>query len=859
MPAGETTVNIQTRLCAGETLLTPNQRAARTLRHAYDQSQLHAGLTTWSPANVLPAETWLATLWHQLLLQGDESRLLLNRTQQHALWRAIIAADNEALRSPDTLAELAAEAWASASAHNGRQQLREIGISTDTRAFERWSLAFEQRCLRQGYLAPAQLPEALGDHLAQGTLDLPPEGLTLVDFDHPTPALDLFFDHIDRAGYPITRITTAIPATGHLHVAADDQAELHAAALWCRDLLASNPAAKIAIVASPDRRFQLDRIFAQVLSPASQPITAAPTPPLYEFSLGQPLSQLASFPLDLLRWTLAPLPLAHISVLLLAGPTPNTVADADLRRLPLLRPELSLEAFTSLSPLFTPLYREARTQRLADPRTHHDWANSFRTLLEATPWSPTPQLQRRWDSALDELATLDFEPGAKSASEALQHLTRICTQTIFAPQSTNAPIQILGPLELGGQPFDALWFLAADDLSWPPPTVASPLLPWAVQQALGMPGADAQSDRRQARALTNRIAASAAEVIFSYAHQSDEGTRRPSPLLAELALTPLIPPAIPVLSPPIPLEIHPDTQPIAPLPDHPIRGGASILQAQAACAFRAFAERRLQASTPESSQAGLDPRERGAIVHNVMQHFWSQLHGQPALLAITLARRHELLDQSIEESLRKTRTRTPWDEAYLDVQRERLRNLLQPWLEVEATRPPFQVLQQERDETDVALGRLRLSVRVDRIDETEHGTVILDYKTGAAAPSEWLSTRPDQPQLPLYAVLAQQPPAGIAFALLRPGKDLALKGFAEDDDIFGKRSKSPLELTEQIADWRIILEQLANDFAAGDATVDPKCYPKTCQYCSQRILCRLDPTTLEEAGDADEEEPTYAQ
>ena len=148
------------------------------------------------------------------------------------------------------------------------------------------------------------------------------------------------------------------------------------------------------------------------------------------------------------------------------------------------------------------------------------------------------------------------------------------------------------------------------------------------------------------------------------------------------------------------------------------------------------------------------------------------------------------------------------------------------------------------------LAPLRLSVRVDRIDQTGHGTVILDYKTGTAAPSEWLTDRPDQPQLPLYAVLAAQPPAGIAFALLRPGKDLALKGFADNAGIFGKPSRSSLALKDQIAEWRRILEQLANDFAAGDATVAPKCYPKTCQYCSQRILCRLDPSALEEAGDA---------
>ena len=847
MPAGETTENILTRLHAGETVLTPNQRAARTLRRAYDQSQSEP---QWAPPKVLAADTWLATLWHQLLLNGDETRLLLNRTQQHALWRAIIAADNEALRSPDTLAELAAEAWASASAHNGRQRLREIGISTDTRAFERWALAFEIRCQKNGYLAQAQLPEALGNHLAEGTLPID-QGLTLVDFDHPSPALDTFFEQLDRAGYPIMRLTTAIPATRQLLAADDDHHELQSAAHWARELLAANPATRIALVASPDRRFQIERAFAQILAPQAQPITAAPTPPLYEFSLGQPLSQLVTPAIDLLRWTLAPLPLPNISALLLLGN--HADFDLALRRTPLLRPELSLEAFQALSPIFRSLHRTAKSEQLTTPRPHHDWADTFRTLLDSAPWSPPPDLRRRWDSALDELATLDFDAPRPTATEALQHLTRIAAQTIFAPPSTDAPIQILGPLELGGRPFDALWFLAADDLSWPPATAPSPLLPWATQQSLGMPGADTQRDRRHARALTDRVAASAAQVVFSYARHSEEGARRPSPLLAELALIPLTSPEISPPATPVALEIYQDTAPIAPLPDYPIRGGAGILKAQAACAFRAFAERRLQATSPETSEAGLNPSQRGQIVHDIMEHFWAQVHDQPHLQSLPLTTRHELLERCIDDALaaRAPRAQTSWDDAYLNVQRERLSNLLVPWLEVEAARPPFRVLQQERNETDIALGPLRLNFRVDRIDETEFGTIILDYKTGIAAPSQWLSTRPEEPQLPLYAILADPAPAGIAFALLRPGKEMDLKGFAQSSDLYGRTAKNDLPFEAQMDEWRRILNQLASDFANGIATVAPKCYPNTCKYCSQRILCRLDLTTLDDIGDED--------
>jgi ATP-dependent helicase/DNAse subunit B len=54
----------------------------------------------------------------------------------------------------------------------------------------------------------------------------------------------------------------------------------------------------------------------------------------------------------------------------------------------------------------------------------------------------------------------------------------------------------------------------------------------------------------------------------------------------------------------------------------------------------------------------------------------------------------------------------------------------------------------------------------------------------------------------------------------------------------------------QIQEWRRVLTNLADEFAAGDARVRPKEYPKTCQYCAQRLVCRLDVAAL----DADEDE-----
>jgi hypothetical protein len=58
-------------------------------------------------------------------------------------------------------------------------------------------------------------------------------------------------------------------------------------------------------------------------------------------------------------------------------------------------------------------------------------------------------------------------------------------------------------------------------------------------------------------------------------------------------------------------------------------------------------------------------------------------------------------------------------------------------------------------------------------------------------------------------------------------------------------------LAAQVDDWRRVLMRLAEDFASGDAQVAPNKYPKTCELCGQRILCRLDVSRLDADEDSD--------
>ena len=839
--------------------------------------------------------------------------MLLKPAQEQALWREIIVADTAleapALRSIDLFATMAVRAWQTACSHLGRSRLKGSGLSVDTRAFERWAAEFERRSKRAGYLTQAQLPAALEEALASGDLPIPEAGVSLVSGDDLPPSTLQFFHTLERAGYPVERIHTGAPAAAaHLLAASDEAEELHALTDWVHARRAADPSETLAIVlvGSQEQRQAVERALrgndtldvSPVRSAQGRPLAA--TPPV-------------AVALDLLRWSFEPLPLARISALLLSpffgcvpseieaegndratsASTPSeafAVAAFDaygLHRLKLLRPELTLAAMIdvaeehrgkwtipSLRSRLKSLAKVAAREQMssiaagvAAPRqSHAGWTEAFRAVLDAAGWTHATQSEtlaaqayQRFERVLDTMATLDFEGKLIDAAEAHGTLERMTAETMFSPETGAASIEILGPNELGGTSFDALWMLGADDLSWPRTPSPSPLLSLAMQRALGVPGTVPAVDRRRAQALTARIAGAAREVVFSFAQQTDAGERQASPLLHELGLRTLSPVAFARERSPLPLTSIADDVALPPLPDRVLRGGAQILAAQAACGFRAFAEWRLWSSPPETAELGMNPRERGSLVHRIMERFWGQVHDQLALSAMPPLVREALLADCIDQAVAEGRhaALTAWETAYLRTQKRRLASLLEPWLRHELQRPAFQVRERESKLEGVRIGPLQLTVRVDRVDETAGGSLILDYKTGPATPSDWLSERPDAPQLPLYAVLTQSEQlGGVAFALLRAGADLGLRGFADEEAVLATRSRmEAASLEEQVSDWRRVLTSLATAFAEGDAAVAPKCYPKTCNTCAQRILCRLDPTSLE---DDDEEEDTWS-
>jgi ATP-dependent helicase/nuclease subunit B len=888
-------VEIAEALERGATVVTGNQRAARTLRHGWNLRNRKLGLVSWTPASVMSWDAWVAALWRGLVLEGHASQMLLNRTQEHAVWRSILEADQElaSLRSVDSLAEMAAEAWRLVSSYEGRVQLRGVIGSTDTRAFQRWALAFERRCRAEGFLAQAQLEETLRAALEKETLPPPAGDVMLVGFDKMTPAQARLVEALRSFGVVVVEMQPAVVHDRRMLVEAlDEQEELSVAARWVRGFLEEKPEARIAVIVPglEMQRNEIDRVFREVLAPELEDIRAGDDTGPYEFSLGVALAEtpIVATALDLLRWTSDSLPLERVSELLLSpyfamnDEERGARAEFDafeLRKSRMLRPEISIDGLVSVVERWRRrerlprLLAVLRLMRVAanrlqgmNARTNAEWAERIREYLEAARWgagalesSIAFQMRRKWESALDELATLDFDGVQIEFVQALEALERIARQTTFAPESHDAPVQVMGPLEAAGGTFDAVWFLRGGELSWPMEVASSSLLPWALQRDLRMPGTDVARDSEYAKHMTERIANCARTIVFSYAGQSEDNQQRPSALLSGLELEEIDAAELLESSEEhdlVELEEVVDVTRVQSLPDRVIRGGARVLELQAACGFRAFAELRLWATGLESIDPGMDARESGTVVHEALQIFWDEVKTQDDLRLMSKEERDGMVEWCAREALKRTDDPnvTAWDAAYLEVQHARLARLLNGWLDLELERVlPFTVRGSERESKDVKVGPLRLNVRMDRIDEVEGGEVLIDYKTGVAAPSDWLTERPDAPQLPLYAILSEaEQLKGVAFGLVRAGDGKALKGYAVREGILPGRLtklKEASTLQAQVERWRQVLVRLAEEFYAGDARVKPKQYPVTCEYCEQRLLCRLDVSLLEDSED----------
>jgi len=878
----------------GGIVVTASERAARSLALAYHRARRAEGLTAWPSPNIRDWHSFVRAAWDERAIDG---RVVLNSLQEQSLWARIVAnAAPEAAQlagAGDRLAALAMDAhhllcdYAPQLLRNNAR----LGWDQDPGAFSGWLAAFNEICREGKFISAARLPLELSGILQADSPERPP--LLLAGFDRILSTQHGFFtawgaDRVHEAALGATASQI------EFHLAADPSAELAACALWCRARLAANTHARLLVVTQDarTRRGEIERAFLRSLeqnknspSPASQ----------FEFSLGVTLGQvaLARGAQLILRWLSDAIAENELDWLVSTGQLANSPDEARalaafvraLRRRGLQRPNWTLAAFLHQRPrvdlpaawVTRMTLTQQRLQEFARrSQTPLAWAEFVPQLLQlagcpgARPLASAEfQALRRWQQTVDECASLGFDGRRIAWNEFLAVLDRVVNETLFAPESEDAPILIAGPAESAGLTADAIWFLGTSEVAWPAAGATHPLIPLPVQREAGMPHATPKLDWDVASAMTRRLLVSAPEVHFSHTRQSEGVEARPSRLIAQVAGLPQqLAIDLKAPAPPEPLTIEFNDTTRIPYPLCEVSGGSNVLTTQSRCAFRAFATTRLDADKSDAAEAGLSASERGLLLHEVLHSIWAgpphgfRTHAELVALtdpgAFVAAHVHRVLDDKMP-----ARARDCMPPRYLELEATRLINLVTEWLHYESARMAFTVAATEVD-AQASIDGLKLNVRLDRIDRlNDNSLLVIDYKSGAVSPSAWDLPRPDDVQLPLYAGFAlEDGPAsagGLVFAQIRAGKSKEFLGRVKNArgtliaQLGAQKALVKRPLTDdEMRRWRGYIEKMAHDFHAGHAEADPRKYPETCERCGLQALCRIQenpPRAEDENGD----------
>lgn len=867
------------------TIITPSRRLAAHLRQEIilELSQEKGAFET---PPIYALEDWLLALWDQFEIRGMISEQLLTKVQSLLRWEYIIQQANPTLLRPHTAAKTALQAWTNLHHWLVSETLERPPENIDQATFQTWAHTYRSWLQENHYVDDLQLCPKLGEFLKAQCNSVisgisPVRSLVLYGFEELSPLYEQFFDTLALHQWHILRKMPAalMPDKIVRQAFLNQEQECIQAAQWAKNLHVKGQS-NIAIVVPnlADTRTLIDRIFKDTFDPLAICHPENEVFPHYNISAATPLIQypivnaaILFLKLGTVTWPISDYILALTSVFSAASEEEQfsraklaaSIKQSPLQKIAIAEAMLAIEKNKEI---IVPKWHNM-LQNFADLlsslsliQTFNGWSKVFRKILKIFGWpgerilnSIEYQTVKRWDELLNEFTLCDTALPATNYFQALNILQKIASNIPFQAENKGAPIQILGLLEGVGQHYDNLWIMGLSSEAWPPSAAPNPFISHELQCNRNMPHANAQRELIYAKKVTQRFKESANNIIFSYPLQDKEKTLEGSELIRDISLAP----ASGHLSLQRCEGLFLDEQYLEELMDEKapelseeeeFTGTSATLALQATCPFRSFAEQRLQAVPRERPQRWLQPYQEGILLHRVLEDFWQDCPNLNALCQMSddvLAQKMTLLIEKYLAEMAPSEMSSP----YLEVEKNRLKMILNDYINMEKKRAPFSVIAIENRQ-QFELAGIKFSFRLDRIDKTAQDEIIItDYKTGQFKISELWGERPKSPQLGMYylATAKIQPKALMVIKL--NSQECQFEGIsASEIGITGVKPIAQLkEKDEEIPEawgslygyWEYRLNLLAQEFKQGVARIDPVQGKHTCQYCHLAPVCRI--------------------
>ncbi len=823
-----------------QSILVDNRAHQQALSSAINWCRKSSGVLAWRTPDIITFDNAIDySFASDSLDPKSELRdcFLLSREQERAVWTGVVSREgSEYLRAPEIIAQLVQHAWQ-------LQNVWQVGNSDETMrrppdvdAFLRWSEDFCQALKKIGAIDRATF---FSKHMTKN-LNFIAQG-----FRRPSPTLRSWLNQDKFLLTVDDRLDTSnfVP---HVYDSFED--ELHEAMFWAKGIWERDRDSRVVvgIDSFSSHIAEIHRcgadVFGQISGSPEMPYFAK-----YRDILGDyPAIQIVLLVLGIrprCKWDAISELIRHP---LLKGfdeeRHQRSVFDARLRDenryeldLPLIinRLEQSGDCLYLLE-----FFRSVEAALLSSPRVSSlsYWVSHFNKILRSVgviglrdKTSSRNSLEVHWSRVCDQVMSLDAVMEFVTRGEALSILKRHVEQTTVFAGEKSTGIFIMPADDAFIVDPTHLWVANASSKSFVSERAGTPFLPINSQRLLSIPGLNPVSDKKHVESVISMLTALGTERHVSYS--KFEGDERVSfspffPRLAKVESEKIQRFTVPSWhQPAAKLQEYSDF--IGPVldPTQPLVGGVAVFYDQAVCPFKAFAVHRLGATPVFEPIRGINNREKGVIVHQLMNTFWRGLKTSSALQKFSSEEKLEYVKQIVHGEIKKDYFATSIETELFKIEIDRAIELIQAWTDFELTLPPFRVISQE-EKVSVNIFGVPVKIKPDRIDQLESGDIrIVDYKTGACSRSDWVGPRLSAPQLPMYAIFHPLFSAtSIAFAHVNTVKPRWIEVPASD---------SPAEDWDKwISRWEQDIKILAEEILGGIAV--PEINERdACAYCEQ--------------------------
>ena len=852
------------------TVVTPTNGLAHHLQTEYAVQQIARGRQSWPTVKILSWYAWCHVLWQDWSFEVTGQPVLLTNTQSLSLWRKVIASSKYSKQ----LLQIQATAKQVQSADKlfndwcMEDISEEYYLNQDAFAFKIWKESYELQLRAKHWIDESRLLPHLIQHFESNRK----EKVLMYAFDEWKPVQSSWFNHLSEQGFTVDFLDSPDQNNSTKVLEFQNESdELTALGQWVINCHKKDPQATIGIVVPnlASKQTTLQFFLEKTLSIKKYLSFRTQNDLPFSIALGKPLTDypLVQIALNFLSLNHFYINVDRFSLLLRSVFISGYKKEASQRHVfdkhirDLKQQEIKFETVINLHdqldescqcPEFISALTEFNKlqQETSGTKSFNEWMQIINNLLNSFSWPGDRELNsdeyqsiEAWQKCLDEFSLLDNVLAPVEWREAVNCLQSICFETNFQPQTANKKIQVLGVAGANGVGFDYCWFLNLSDGNWPMEQSINPFIPVKFQKEYGVTSTLPQKQINLVKNITRRLVQSTKEIVLSYPVKDDDQLLRPSPVLREYTIHVNEKPDFKTYSKKLiqskKTEEIIDTTAPAINSDIPVNGGVSLFKDQAACPFKAFAKHRLHARGIEKSDIGLDAIDRGNLVHRVLHIFWQGMKKSEQLRRSTESVVNKRIEEAVKVAISEQSKKMPetFGQNFITIESDRLQNLVHEWLLIESKREPFNVKATEKGH-HVLFQNITLHIRLDRIDELPDGRlVIIDYKTGSASVSSWFGERPEDPQLPLYAITSEGEVAALVFAKIKKGESRFIGQSYLDSSIPEVTYVENDEWHQFIHDWKENLGDLANEFRQGQAIVDPT--PSACKFCDLPMLCRI--------------------